>query len=239
MTRVLKPGTIWYGLFGTWYNALLTLLVLWMLAVWVPPVLDWAIFSAKTAPDPAACRATFGACWGFINEKHRLILFGSYPFDQQWRPLIVSMIFIVLLLSSCNRRFWQPSLAAAWVLSLIVMFILMRGGLLGLPIVETARWGGLPLTLVLAVFGLGIAFPFAVILALGRRSNLPVIRAICITFIELVRGVPLISLLFMASVMVPLFLPEGVTVDKLIRALVGIIIFAAAYSAEKIGRAHV
>lgn len=233
-SRFLKPGSILHGLFGTWYNALLSLLSAWLIVEWVPPILDWAIFSAKTAPDPAACRATFGACWGFIHEKYRLILFGGYPYEHQWRPLITSIIFIVLLVTSCNKRFWQPPLAAAWVLALIAMFVLMRGGVLGLPVVESARWGGLPLTLILAVFGLAIAFPFAVVLALGRRSRLPVIRAICITFIELVRGVPLISLLFMASVMVPLFLPEGITVDKLIRAEVGIIIFAAAYSAESV-----
>jgi general L-amino acid transport system permease protein len=232
--RSLWPRSIWNGLFGSWYNAILTLLMLWMLIAWVPPIIDWAIFSSKIAPDPAACRATFGACWGFILEKHRLILFGGYPYEQQWRPLIASILFIVLLVTSCNRRFWQPALAAGWLLGLIVIFVLMRGGLLGLSVVESARWGGLPLTLILAVVGLVIAFPIAVILALGRRSQLPVIRAICITFIELVRGVPLISLLFMASVMVPLFLPEGLTVDKLIRAEIGIIIFAAAYSAESV-----
>ena len=233
-TRLFKQGSILYGLFGTWYNALLTLLSVWLIVEWVPPLLDWGIVSAKTEPDPAACRASFGACWGFITEKHRLILFGGYPFEHQWRPLITSIVFIVLLVTSCNKRFWQPSLIAAWILGLIGMFVLMRGGVLGLPVVETARWGGLPLTLILAVFGLAIAFPFAIILALGRRSRLPVIRALCITFIEVVRGVPLISLLFMASVMVPLFLPEGLTVDKLNRAEIGLIIFAAAYSAESV-----
>ncbi len=225
---------LWHGLFGTWYNAFLSLAVIWLLAVWLPPVFHWAILDAKIAPDPAACRASFGACWGFITEKHRLILFGAYPFDQQWRPLIASILFVVLLATSCNPRFWKASLGVYWALGLVAIFVLMHGGILGLPVVESARWGGLPLTLILAVFGLALAFPIAVILALGRRSNLPIIRALCVTFIEVVRGVPLISLLFMASVMVPLFLPEGVTVAKLVRAEIGLIIFAAAYSAESV-----
>ena len=225
---------LWHGLFGTWYNAFLSLAVIWLLVVWLPPMFHWAILDAKIAPDPAACRASFGACWGFITEKHRLILFGAYPFDQHWRPLIASMLFVMLLATSCNPRFWHTSLALGWMLGLTVIFVLMHGGALGLSVVESAMWGGLPLTLILAVFGLALAFPIAVLLALGRRSHLPIIRALCVTFIELVRGVPLISLLFMASVMVPLFLPEGITVAKLVRAEIGLIIFAAAYSAESV-----
>jgi general L-amino acid transport system permease protein len=128
--------------------------------------------------------------------------------------------------------FWRPALALAWVVGLALIGVLMWGGVVGLPYVENERWGGLILTLLLSTIGLAAAFPLSILLALGRRSTLPVIRALCIGYIELIRGVPLISLLFMASVMLPLFLPAGVTVDKLARAQIALILFAAAYLAE-------
>ncbi len=129
------------------------------------------------------------------------------------------------------RIFWKWWLGAIWILGLTAIGILMWGGL-GLPYVENERWGGLILTLLLTTFGLAFAFPLSILLALGRRSTLPVIRGLCVAYIELIRGVPLISLLFMASVMLPLFLPAGVSVDKLLRAQIALILFAAAYLAE-------
>ena len=139
---------------------------------------------------------------------------------------------MLLLFYSRNRNLWGKSLAYAWVIGLIIMGLLLRGGLFGLTVVESTRWGGLPLTLLLAVFGLTAAYPLGVVLALGRQSKMPIVRALCIIYIELIRGVPLISLLFMSSVIFPLFLPEGVTVNKILRAQVAIIMFTAAYIAE-------
>ena len=207
-------------------------IVLIALAALAAPFLRWALLDAVWRPDPAACRAAHGACWGFIVEKHRFILFGTYPYAEQWRPAIATLVLLSLWGVSALRALWRPRLIVVWAVGLAVIGVLMWGGVLGLPYVENERWGGLILTLLLTTFGLAAAFPLAIMLALGRRSELPAIRAVCVAYIELVRGVPLISLLFMASVMLPLFLPDGVSIDKLLRAQLALILFAAAYLAE-------
>src|SRR5690606_17708557 len=160
--------------------------------------------------------------------------FGVYPYDEQWRPLLASIILVLALVCSAIRRFWSAWLLVLWTVALVAVAVLMWGGMFGLSYVENDRWGGLPLTLILSTFGIAFAFPIGVLLALGRRSHLPVIKALSIIYIELIRGVPLISLLFMSSVMLPLFLPEGLTIDKLLRAQIAIILFAAAYIAETV-----
>jgi len=222
------------NLFGSWWSALATLAILWLAWALVPPFVHWAFVDAVWfSPDGRACRAPgAGACWALITEKYRFILFGTYPYEQQWRPALGIVVLIALYVASALRRFWRPGLALAWLAGLALIGVLMWGGVPGLPYVENERWGGLMLTLLLATFGIAFAFPISVLLALGRRSRLPVVRALSILWIELVRGVPLISLLFMASVMLPLFLPEGLTIDKLLRALIAMIVFAAAYLAE-------
>jgi general L-amino acid transport system permease protein len=212
-------------------RALTAVLALVLIAALVP-FAQWAFIDAVWRPDAAACRAAHGACWGFIAEKHRFILFGTYPYDEQWRPALATLLLLGLWTLSAMRRFWRAWLAAVWVLGLAAIGLLMWGGVLGLPYVENERWGGLILTLLLSTIGLAAAFPLSILLALGRRATLPVIRALCVAYIELIRGVPLISLLFMASVMLPLFLPAGVTIDKLARAQIALILFAAAYLAE-------
>jgi general L-amino acid transport system permease protein len=200
--------------------------------VTILPVVRWAFVDAIWSADSGrACRGG-GACWAFIAEKLRFILFGRYPYQEHWRPLFVVLIFIALILASCDRRLWGRRLAVLWVAGLAAVGVLMWGGVFGISYVETSLWNGLPLTLILAVVGIALAFPLAILLALGRRSELPAIRAICVAYIELVRGVPLITVLFMASVMLPLFLPTGMTIDKLLRAQVAFILFSAAYLAE-------
>jgi len=222
-------------LFATPLNALLTVLSVWLILMFVPAVIDWAFLSASfDAANAQECRAVSGACWAFIKEKHRLILFGLYPYDEQWRPLLVIFILTGTLIFSAIPRFWKPSLALVWLVSLTSVGVLMWGGVFGLTYVENTRWGGLPLTLILATFGIAFAFPLGVMLALGRRSHMPATKALCVGYIELIRGVPLISLLFMSSVMLPLFLPEGFSIDKLLRAQIAIIMFAAAYVAETV-----
>ncbi len=203
-----------------------------LIAVALAPLVQWALIDAVWRPDAAACRAAHGACWGFIVEKHRFILFGTYPYDQQWRPAISTLVLLALCIVSALRAFWRPWLACVWVAGFAVIGVLMWGGVFGLSYVENERWGGLILTLLLSTVGLALAFPLSILLALGRRSTMPVIRALCVAYIELVRGVPLISLLFMASVMLPLFLPGGMTIDKLARAQIALVLFAAAYLAE-------
>jgi general L-amino acid transport system permease protein len=220
--------------FDGWVNSLATIVTVLVLLWLVPPLFDWSVLNAVFAPDNAACRAAHdhGACWGVVAEKGRLILFGRYPFEEQWRPLAACAILIVLLVASCLRPFWKPWLAPLWLIVLAVCYVLMRGGVLGLTPVETSRWGGFPLTLALSVVSLAVAFPLAILVALGRTSKLPAIRAVCVLYVELIRGVPLISVLFMASFMFPLFMPHGMTIDVLLRVLVGITLFAAAYLAE-------
>jgi general L-amino acid transport system permease protein len=181
-----------------------------------------------------ACRDLHGsgACWAVVTEKHRFMLFGTYPYEQHWRPALVCILFVALYVVSAMRRFWNWTLIPIWIGTLTAIGVLMWGGILGMPYVPQERWGGLPITLILATFGLAFAFPLSILVALGRRSNLPAIKVLCVVYVELIRGVPLISLLFMASVMFPLFLPEGMNIDKLLRAQIAIILFAAAYLAE-------
>ncbi len=228
-------GWLRANLFSSPWNTILTLVALLVLLSVVPPILDWVFLEAVWgAVEPGVCKAAEGACWAFLHEKYRLILFGRFPFDEQWRPLLSVVILIVTLALSCSRANWKPWLALLWAGAVVLFAILMWGGVLGLTYVETALWGGLPLTLVLSVVGIVVAFPLSIFLALGRRSQMPVIRAFSVAYIELIRGVPLISLLFMASFMLPLFLPSGVNLNALLRAQVAIILFAAAYLAEVI-----
>ncbi|HWK71232.1 MAG TPA: amino acid ABC transporter permease [Burkholderiaceae bacterium] len=234
----LQQGAIGWmraSLFSSPLNTLLTVLVAWLLLMSIPAMVEWLFIRANfDATNAQECRASGGACWAFIAEKHRLILFGVYPYDEQWRPLLASVVLVAVIVCSCIRWFWKPFLGLIWIVALVAVAVLMWGGVFGLSYVENDRWGGLPLTLILATFGIAFAFPFGLLLALGRRSHMPAIKALCVVYIELIRGVPLISLLFMSSVMLPLFLPEGFSIDKLLRAQIAIILFAAAYIAETV-----
>src|SRR5712671_5034895 len=225
-------GWLRANLFNSVLNTILTLAAVYLLALTIPPVVRWAFIDAIWhAENGRACHGD-GACWAFIAEKGRFILFGRFPYEEHWRPLFVVVIFVAVILASCDRRLWGLRLAILWLTGLTAVGVLMWGGVLGMSYVETSLWNGLPLTLILAVVGMVFAFPLAILLALGRRSQLPAVRAICVGYIELVRGVPLITVLFMASVMLPLFLPTGMTIDKLLRAQVAIILFTGAYLAE-------
>jgi general L-amino acid transport system permease protein len=223
------------NLFGNWQTFLGTVVLGAVLLWFMPQLLGWAVFRAEWRPDAQACHLDgVGACWGVVAEKYRLIIFGRYPFEEQWRPLVATVLMLSLLLASCARAFWKPWLGLLWLVVLAVFFATMFGGVAGLSRVETDRWGGLPLTILLASLSIAMAFPVALLVALGRRSNMPAIRSACTVYVELIRGVPLISVLFMASFMFPLFMPQGFTIDVLIRVLVGITLFAAAYMAEVI-----
>ncbi|HEV7912792.1 MAG TPA: ABC transporter permease subunit, partial [Albitalea sp.] len=215
-------------------NTLLTLAIGALLAWAIPKFANWALVHAVFRPDAAACRAIehAGACWGVIAEKARAILFGRYPFELQWRPAIGLVLLGVLIAASAVPRLWRAALLPAWIAGLALFVLLMRGGVAGLAPVPTSRWGGLPLTLLLSIASLVLAFPLGVLLALGRRSPWPVVRSVCATYIEVIRGVPLISVLFMASFMLPLLLPPGLQLDVLLRVMVGITLFTAAYLAE-------
>ena len=234
-----QPAVKWArtNLFSGYVSTAVTLVLVYFIAKFAIGALSWAVFNAVWSSPPgdsAACREMrgIGACWALIAEKKRFIMFGTYPFEEQWRPLFSIVIFIALYVVSSMRRFWNFRLILIWIAGLLAIGVLMWGGVFGLTSVEDERWGGLIITLILATFGIALAFPVGVLLALGRRSDMPAIKTVCVLFIELIRGVPLVSLLFMASVMLPLFLPEGLSIDKLLRAQIAIILFASAYLAE-------
>jgi general L-amino acid transport system permease protein len=224
------------NLFAGPLSAAITLAVLGLLGWLAPGLLDWAWLHAEFRPDAEACRALEhgGACWGVIAEKHRFILFGRYPFEAQWRPLAATAAMLAALVATAFALRHPRRVLALWLFVLPLFLVLMGGGVAGLAVVPSELWGGLPLTLLLTVVGLAAAFPLGLVLALGRLSPLPVPRMLCAGYIELVRGVPLVAVLFLASFLFPLFLPAGWTIDVLARVLVAIVLFAAAYLAETI-----
>lgn len=226
------------NLFSSISNSILTVLAIALLVYAIPPLLDWAIISASWGgTDPALCeREGVGACWTFINARFEQFIYGFYPEQERWRVNILFMLFFALIaylvIPNLPKKGWVGLFT---VIALpIIAFILLYGDMFGLKRVPTDKWGGLMLTLVISFVGIVASLPIGVLLALGRRSSMPIIKSICIVFIELWRGVPLITVLFMSSVMFPLFLPEGVNFDKLLRALIGIALFSSAYMAEVI-----
>jgi general L-amino acid transport system permease protein len=232
-------GWLRANLFASISSTVVSLLLIFVLGKALISLVQWGFWNAIwTVPgdQTGACRAIrgFGACWAVIPEKFRFILFGTYPFDQQWRPALATLTFIALFYLSSRSSVWGRKLVLMWAGALVVIAVLMWGGVFGLSYVSQDRWGGLPVTLILATFGLAFGFPLGIAVALGRRSKLPAIRSLCVLYVELIRGVPLISLLFMASVMFPLFMPDGVNVDKLLRAQVAFVLYAGAYLAEVI-----
>jgi general L-amino acid transport system permease protein len=232
-------GWLRANLFASISSSVISLLLIFVLAKALIGLVLWGFWNAIwTVPgdQTGACRAIrgVGACWAVIPEKLRFILFGTYPFDQQWRPALATLTFIALFYLSSRRSMWGQKLVLVWAGALVLIGVLMWGGIFGLSFVSQDRWGGLPVTLVLATFGLAFGFPLGIVVALGRRSKLPAIRSLCVLYVELIRGVPLISLLFMASVMFPLFMPDGVNIDKLLRAQVAFVLYAGAYLAEVI-----
>lgn len=227
------------NLFSNWSSTVLTLvgcvLVYWL----VSGVFDWAIWRGVFyGSDGSACRvAGAGACWPFITAKFQLFMYGRYPTEELWRVNLTYALalagLIPLMLPRVPGKLWL----AIYMLAVfpVAAYVLLTGSSwLGLPVVPTDLWGGLLLTLVVSCVGIGLSFPLAILLALARRSDLPLIKWSSIFFIEFVRGVPLVMVLFFASVMLPLFLPEDITFDKLLRALIGIALFSAAYLAEVI-----
>lgn len=223
------------NLFNSPLNAALTLAIAYVFLRFFWPFLRWAtIDSTWNAANDRACQAAGGACWAFLREWGRFLLFGRFPYAEQWRPAVVLVLFVAMLITSASRRVGGRGLLTMWGGGLVVIFALMWGGFPGMPYVETDLWNGLPLNLILALGGVGFSFPVAILVALGRRSRMPAIRWLSVAYIELIRGVPLITVLFMASQMVPLFLPGGANIAKLWRAEVAFTLFFGAYLAEAI-----
>ena len=230
-----SPARTWLreNLFSSPGSTAATLLLAGLLAWAAVAMIDWGLVHAVWRADADQCQAArgVGACWGVIAEKGRLILLGRYPVGQGWRPIAATVLLLALVAASCSRRLWSPWLALLW-LAMSALFLWLMGGGAGLTPVSTDLWGGLPLTVLLTVGSLVLAFPLSILVALGRRSTMPALRTLCIAYVELVRGVPLISVLFMASFMFPLFMPPGHSPDVVVRVIIGITLFAAAYMAE-------
>ena len=218
------------------FNAFLSLLVIFSLIKYIPSTLNWFIFDADFAGNTKQDCTSGGACWVFVKVWLNRFIYGMYPDAEQWR--INTAFFMLLVLVGAS--FFVPAKLKKYILIFllfvypIIGFKLISGGDFGLKFIETGAWGGLSLTFIVSAFALILCFPIGMFLALGRRSKLPAIRYSSIGFIELWRGVPLITVLFMSAVMFPMFLPDGTYVDKLIRVLVAITLFEAAYMAEVI-----
>ena len=218
----------------------LTTLAFISLGLWLlPPAIAWATTkSVWSASDGVLCRQhQDGACWAFISVKLEYLRFGSYPISERWRVNLVeatgAALIVWLLWPNAPRRGWGAPLF--FVAYPVATLLLLRGSLwLGLPIVDTLLWGGIFVSLLTAVVGIVFSLPLGVLLALGRRSHMPVVRTASVMFIEFVRGVPFITILFMANTMLPLFVPESWTPDRLLRPLIGIALFSAAYMAEEV-----
>lgn len=214
----------------------LTVLIAVVVIAIFTKLMVWGVLNAVWVPDVQACQQGSGACWGFVVEKWRLIIFGRYPFHLQWRAALAAGIVLGMLALSALPLMWRKpylkTLCVLWIVVLVTFFSLMVGGVLGLEKISTDMWGGLPLTIMLTLFGMAASVPLGILLALGRRSKMPVLSAVSTGYIELVRGVPLITVLFVAAFIFPLILPAGMRIDPFWRVAVGIALFQAAYMAE-------
>ena len=226
-------GWLRENLFSSWLSAFLTVISIYVVWQAMSALINYAIIDATFVGTTREDCTGAGACWVFIKARFGQNMYGFYPEAERWRinvGYVLGAIGLFLVLSDYIKNKKWPAIYL-FVVYPVICYFLFYGGF-GLEKVETSQWGGLFLTLVLASVSIFVALPLGIVLALGRRSDMPVVRMVCVGFIELIRGVPLITVLFMASVMLPLFLPEGQNFDKLVRALVGMSLFSAAYMAE-------
>jgi general L-amino acid transport system permease protein len=224
------------NLFSSPWNTLLTALVLALLWLVVPPFLDWAVFGATVSGNSKAACTGDGACWTFIKLRLHTFMWGHYPDEELWRLGAAALLLVAFAVPVMRDNVRHRGLFVVLLLTVfpVIAGILLVGDVPGLPYVDTSQWGGLMLDVIISFVTVAGALPLGILLALGRRSELPVIKYLSVGFIELWRGVPLLTVLFMSAVMVPLFLPHGVSVDRLIRAMVAFTLFNAAYMAETV-----
>lgn len=229
-------GWLKKNLFSTPLNTIFTLFGLYLFYLFIPSAVSWLVVNADWKGETREACSSGGACWVFIKVRLFQILYGYYPPDQIWRPNLALMILIGLCIPLFMKRFIYKLYLGGIIIFIFpfLAFGLIHGQWFGLDVIETDLWGGFMLTFVLASMGIIGALPIGILMALGRRSKMPIIRALSVTYIELWRGTPLVTVLFMASVMLPLFFPEEVDFDKLARACIGITLFQAAYTAEAI-----
>jgi general L-amino acid transport system permease protein len=221
-------------LFSSPLNGFLTAVCIYIFYIFVPPVLQWTLIDADWFGTTRNDCSREGACWIYIGFWFKQIMYGRFPDAELWRINIAYVMLAGSLIALMVPGFKWKGWVSLFLLVIypVISFYLFFGGSFGLEQVDTPLWGGLFLTLVISVVGIVASLPLGILLALGRRSDMPVVKAICVGFIEFWRGVPLITVLFMSSVMFPLFLPEGMNFDKLLRALIGVALFSSAYMAE-------
>jgi general L-amino acid transport system permease protein len=228
-------GWLRANLFSSPGNIAITIVFLVLVAWMLSGIIQWAFIDAVwTGEDREACLGPeVGACWAYVRAKFWSFIYGRYPFDERWRVDLTLLLFLAGFVPMLIPKvpFKRENIFYLLVVFPIIAFILLTGKL-GLEPVPTSAWGGLMLTLVVAIVGITGSLPLGILLALGRRSKMPIVRYFCIGFIEIWRGVPMVTVLFMANVMLPLFLPPGTNFDRLLRALVGVTMFASAYMAE-------
>ncbi|EUB75356.1 polar amino acid ABC transporter, inner membrane subunit [Pseudomonas sp. GM41(2012)] len=207
-------------------------LFLWGVVLVGPSIFKWLVLDATFIGDAALCHQNGGACWAFIGTKLNLILFGAYPPESLWRPITFVALIAAVALWCLFRVRHHTTAIVLWVLAALIGYLLMSGGLFGLESVDRARWGGLPITLLISIAGLVCAFPLGVLLALGCRSEMPLISVPCRLYVDLIRSVPAITIVFMTFAIIPLILPDELIFDKLFRAGIGLSLFTAAYFSE-------
>lgn len=236
-----SPVAIVRGLLSAgWTNLLLSVMSLWLLWTIVPPLIRFlvvdAVWTGHSREDclPHGGDQMVGACWPFVGAKLLQFTYGFYPSSELWRVNLVFLLAIALVVPLLVPSLPLKRINALALFAILpaVGWVLLHGGAFGLSPVPTDRWGGLLVTLVIAVTGIVASLPLGILLALGRRSQLPIVRTLSITFIEFWRGVPLITVLFFATYMLPLFLPGRWSVDALLRAMIGVALFASASMAE-------
>ncbi|MDO6685915.1 MULTISPECIES: amino acid ABC transporter permease [unclassified Agarivorans] len=229
-------GWLKKNLFSSWLNSLFTLFILYLIIPPLASAIQWAFLQADWIGDSREACTSDGACWVFVADRFSQLIYGFYPSAERWRVDLVFVTFLILIAALVYEKTPHKPKIALFSLFIypIIVFFLLLGDSFGLPKVETHQWGGLMLTLVLAIVGIVAALPIGILLALGRRSHMPIVRSFCTIYIEFWRAVPLITVLFMASVMLPLFVGAEVDFNKLARAMIGIIMFQSAYMAEVI-----
>lgn len=231
MRRSFDWKPLWNGLFGTRLNTALTVLTLAFLVWLLPPLARWLVLDATWTGTAQDCAAASGACWAFVTAKLRFILFAFYPQELQWRPTAALILLLGLLVVTAQPRFWRRELLIAWLLVVGLCWALLTGTLTGSP-VPSNQWGGLPVTLLVWSVCFGLSIPLAVLLALARRSKMGGLRTLAVLFIELMRGTPMVAVLYVAMLILPMAIPGGQFVDKTVRAILMITLFWSAYVAE-------
>ena len=222
-------------LFSSWANGAVTLILLGLLAWLALRVFDWGVVNAHWATDAATCKAATGACWSVIAARWRLILFGLYPFDEQWRSAIACLVVVAAIIAICLPPNWAAGRMFTILLVAFALFFgFMEGGILGLEEVSPSRWGGLSLTLFIYLTVITFGLPISILLALGRQSRYPVIRGILTLVIDVTRSLPLITILFSAALILPLVLPSYLQGDKLMRVLLAFAFFFGCYQSENV-----